>query len=69
MVTKGGKYYGQPFSTRRGVTQGDLVSPTLFNIIVDAVVRATLQEIFGPQEAQQGFGWSEVETKHIFVCR
>ena len=57
VVTKAGKYYGQPFSTDRGVMQGDPVSLTLFNIIVDSVVRATLQEIYGPQEAQHGFGW------------
>ena len=37
------------------MTQGDLVLPKLFNIIVDAVVRATLQEICVPQEAQHGF--------------
>ena len=48
VVTKSGKYYGRPFSTGRGVTQGDPVYPTLFNIIVDAVVRATLQDICVP---------------------
>jgi hypothetical protein len=32
-------YYGQPFKAERGTTQGDIVSPTIFNIIVDAVVR------------------------------
>ena len=61
MVTKAGKYYGRPFSTVRGVTQGDPVSPTLFNIIVDALFRATLQEICVPQEAQHGFKWSAGE--------
>ena len=49
VVPKSGKYYGRPFRTERGVTQGDLISITLFNIIVDAVVRATIQEICGPQ--------------------
>ena len=42
-MTKSGKYSGQPFSTGRVVTQGYPVSPKLFNIIVDAVVRETLQ--------------------------
>ena len=61
VVTKAGKYYGRPFSTGRGVTQGDLFYPALFNIIVDAVVRATLQEICVTQDSQHGFGWSAVE--------
>ena len=57
MFPKSGKYYGRPFSTGIGVTQVYPVSPTLFNIIVDAVVRVALQEICGPHEAQHGFGW------------
>jgi hypothetical protein len=33
-------YYGTPFqSNKRGTTQGDIVSPTIFNILVDAVIR------------------------------
>ena len=46
--------------------QGDPVSLALFNIIVDAVVRATLQEICGPKEAQQSFGWSAREHNICF---
>ena len=68
LVTKAGKYYGRPFSTGRGVTQGDPISPTLFNIIVYAVVRATLQEICGPQEARQVFGWSAGEHNICFYA-
>ena len=41
-------------------------TPTLFNIIVDAVVRATLQDICRPQEAQHGFGWSAGEHNICF---
>ena len=33
---------------------------------MDAVVRATLQEIYGPQEAQNGFGWSAGEHNICF---
>jgi hypothetical protein len=35
-----GYYHGKPFRSERGTTQGDIVSPTIFIIVVDAVVRA-----------------------------
>ena len=58
VVPKSGKYYyGCPLSTGRGVKQGDPVYTKLFNIVVDALVRAALQEVCGPQEYQHGFGW------------
>jgi hypothetical protein len=38
-------YYGTPFQSERGTTQGDIVSPTIFNIVVDAVVRAWHHEM------------------------
>ena len=31
--------YGKEFVTTRGVRQGDVMSPTIFNIVVDAVVK------------------------------
>ena len=68
MVIKSGKYYGQPFSKRIGVNQGDPVSPTLFNIIVDAVFRGALQEICGPKESQHGSGWLVGENNICFYA-
>ena len=50
------------------MTQGYPVSLTRFNMIVDAVVRATLQDICGPQEAQHGFGWSAGEHTIYFYA-
>lgn len=29
----------QPFEATRRVTQGDIISPTIFNLVVDAIVR------------------------------
>ena len=38
MVERERGYYGEAFKGARGVTQGDLISPTIFNVVVDAVV-------------------------------
>ena len=38
-VAKCGKYHGETFVSYRGATQGGVVSPTLFNVLVDVVVR------------------------------
>jgi len=39
MVPKQSGYFGEPFRASRGVRQGDIVSPIIFNIIADAVIR------------------------------
>ena len=39
MVARAGGYYGEAFKGDRGVTHGDPLSPTIFNVVVDAVVR------------------------------
>ena len=39
MVERAGGYYGKGFKGGRGVTQGDPLSPTIFNGVLDAVVR------------------------------
>ena len=39
MVAGAGGYYGAAFKEARGVTQGDPIPPTIFNVVVDAVVR------------------------------
>ena len=39
MIPRQAGYYGKAFRARRGVRTGDIVSPLIFNIMVDAVVR------------------------------
>ena len=39
MVARSGVYYGMAFQVTPGVVQGDLLYPTIFNVVVDAVVR------------------------------
>ena len=52
------------------MTQGDTVSPNIFNIVVDAVVRirVVLLDVCGPQEAHHGFGWSSSENCIFFYA-
>ena len=38
MVSRVEGYYGTDFKGEIGVTQGDLLYPTIFNVVVDAVV-------------------------------
>ena len=38
MVERTGGYYGKAFQGARGVTQGDLIPPTIFSVVVDVVV-------------------------------
>ena len=39
MVARVGRYYRAAFKGARVVTQGDTLSPTVLNVLVDAVVR------------------------------
>ena len=39
MVARAGGYFGTGFKGERGVTQGDPLSPTIFNVVVDTLVR------------------------------
>ena len=36
------------------MTQGDPASPVIFNIVVDVVVRAVLEELCSPKESHHG---------------
>ena len=45
MVPKQAGFYGESFSAGRGVRQGDILSPMIFNIVVDAVIRESEVQI------------------------
>ena len=50
----------------RGIMQGDPESAMIINIVVDVVVKAVLDVVYGPQEAQNGLGWVAGERNLIF---
>ena len=44
------------------------MSPIFFNIVVGAVVRATLEVVCGPQESRYGMGWAAGKRNLIFYA-
>ena len=67
-MPKSGQFLGRPFGTGQKVTQGDPVSTIILNIVVYAVVRAVLEEVFRPQEAQNGLGCTVGERNQVFYA-
>ena len=39
MVYMAGRYYGTPFKGSKGVTQGDSLSPNIFNMVVNELIQ------------------------------
>ena len=68
MVPKAVNFFGHTFNAEIGLTQGDPVSPTIFIIVVDSVVRAVLLKVCVPQEAQHVFGWAAGEHNICFYA-
>ena len=56
VVDRAGGYYGVVFKSFRGVTQGELLSPTIFNVVVDAVVHHWVSLVEGGAGVQEGWG-------------
>ena len=61
MVAMAGRYYGASFRGERGVTRGDPLSPTIFNVVVDAVVRHWVEAIV---EGAEEWGERDKEGRH-----
>ena len=52
MVARAGGYYGPAFKRERAVTQGDPLFPTIFNVVMDAVVRHWVTGVIADAEAR-----------------
>ena len=51
MVVQAGGYYGKAFRGERRLTQGDPLSSTIFNVVVDAVLRHWVHRLLEELEA------------------
>ena len=63
MAARSGGYYGTAFKGERGVTQGDPLSPTLFNVVVDAVVRHWLEGLQAAKEEKGARGGGGISRR------
>ena len=61
MVSRAGGYHGTAFGGERGVTQGNPLSPTIFNVVVGVVVRNWVNGIVEEVEAR---GKTGRESRH-----
>ena len=67
-VVRQNDYFGDPLRPTRGVTQGDIVSPTVFNIVVDAIVRHWLALTVDDGSETNGRGVSVRELLVLFYA-
>ena len=56
MVAQAGGYYRAAFQGEIGVKQGNPMSPTIFNVVVDTVVRHWVTGVIAEAEARGGLG-------------
>ena len=69
VVAKQSGYHGDPFDATRGVTQGDIISPAIFNIIADAVIRYWLTIVSEvASDASDGVGHNITARAAVFYA-
>ena len=68
MVARAGGYYGTAFRGERGVTQGDPLPPTIFNVVVDAVVRHWVTGFLAESEVRGELGQEGSHRAALFYA-
>ena len=69
MVARAGGYYGTAFQRERGVTQGDPLPPTIFNVVVDVVVRNWVTGVIAEAEARGGARKGGEAPGGVILCQ
>ena len=67
-VAREGGYYGTAFQGFRGVIQGDPLFPTIFNVVVDAVVHHWVEEMVESTGGQSGCGREVIHQNTLFYA-
>ena len=61
MVVKAGGYFIRLFKGYRGVTQGDPLYPTIFNMVVDAIIRHWVTVVTPSESGMWGVGMTIID--------
>ena len=59
-------YFRRPFKGYQGVTQGDPLSPTIFNVVVDAVIRHWMMVVKPFEAGTRGLGLTIIDRAAYF---
>ena len=68
MVARAGGYYGKALKGERGVTQDDPLYPTIFNVVVDAVVRNWVNGLVDEAEEKGKMGREGRHQSAVFYA-
>ena len=68
MVDHAGGYYRESFQGFQGVIQGDPLIPTIFNLVVDAVVCHWVSLVAGGAGGQDGWGRAVLLRANFFYA-
>ena len=60
-MAKAGGYFGRPFKGYGGVTQGKPLSPTISNVVVDAVIRHWVTVVTPTEAGTGGLGLTIID--------
>ena len=66
MAAQTGRYYSALFTGSRGATHGKPLSPTIFNMVVDAVIRHWATRVTGEDSIMEGFGRAVQKLSALF---
>ena len=68
MAEKAGGHYGSVFQNHHRVTQEETLSPMIFNVVVDAIIRHWVVVVGGPHEGtgQEVLGTSIQSLSALF---
>ena len=56
MVARAGRYFGLLFKGYRGVIEGNSLLPTLYNVVMDAVIRYWVTVVAPTKEVMEELG-------------